>query len=53
MNLGKFDQKTEEKSIINAIFKHQVISEPQKLLNFPRVAMFKGILYIIISVKIS
>ena len=28
------DQKTLEKSIINTIFKQQVISEPQKLLHF-------------------
>ena len=34
MNFGKFDQKTVEKSIINTIFKQQVISEPQKLLHF-------------------
>ena len=36
MNFGKFDQKTVEKSIINAIFTQQVISEPQKLLHFSR-----------------
>ena len=36
MNFGKFDQKTEEKSIINTIFKQQVISELQKLLHFSR-----------------
>ena len=36
MNFGKFDQKTVEKSIINTIFKQQVISEPQKLLHFSR-----------------
>ena len=30
MNFGKFDLKTVEKSIINTIFKQQVISEPQK-----------------------
>ena len=37
MNFGKFDQKPVEKSIINTIFKQQVISEPQKLL----VAIFQ------------
>ena len=31
MNFGEFDQKTVGKSIINTIFKQQVISEPQKL----------------------
>ena len=36
LKIRKFDQKTVEKGIINTIFKQQVISEPQKLLNFSR-----------------
>ena len=36
MNFGEFDQKTVEKSIINTIFKQQVIPEPQKLPHFSR-----------------
>ena len=38
MIFGEFDQKTVEKSIINTIFKQQVISEPQKLLHFSRAS---------------
>ena len=42
MNFSKFDQKTVEKSIINTIFKQQVISEPQKLQHFSRAWALVG-----------